>query len=176
MIIDLSFFLFYNYIGGNMKKIIVFLIIILLTGCDSNDNIRFMREYEKDNETLYKVDVPEDNYIKYINEEKLTKLLDGGTGIVYVGNEMDDDCRKIVNILFDAVSSTGADVIYYYRTMELDFISKYVDNPQVPIVLFIYDGELTYVMGKLSDKELYESYLDGIHVVLNDICNEECND
>ena len=168
-----------------MKKVwILILSFLLLTGCDNKDNIRFKNEYEKLNDTLFSISVDSDNYIKYVSFSEVEKLLDGGTGLIYIGNEYDNECRQMVNILISAVSSTNLDTIYYYKTLELDNILEYIDDPQVPIVLFLYEGELSYIKGignneNLTDSEkdtLYEEYLDGIHKVLNDVCDDECND
>ncbi len=186
MMIDLSFFLFYNYIGDKMKKVIMFILLsLLVTGCTSNDNLKFKKEYEKLNDSLYNITISEDNYIKYIDINEVLNIIKKGTGVIYIGNEHDNECRQMVNILFDAADSTDLKTINYYKATELTELNEYVDNPQVPLVLFVYEGEIkSYKQGIGNNEnltpdekdELFNIYLDGIHEVLNDICEEECND
>lgn len=177
--IDLSFFLFYNYIGGTMKKIIVaILLIILITGCNTNkDNIKFKEEYESLNDTLTNITIKEDNYMKYIDKDEVIKTINKGTGVIYIGSASNNECREMINILIEAADSTDIKTIYYYNDEDTSFLSNYVENTSIPLVLFVYEGKITsYKQGISNKEELLDVYLDGIHEVLNDICNEECND
>ena len=178
--IDLSFFLFYNYIGGTMKKIFLTLIVfLLLTGCtNTKDNLKFKEEYEKDNDTLLNITIPEDNYIKYITKEEATNIVNKGTGVIYIGSESNNECRQIINTLINAADSTDLKTINYLKEEDLSFLSEYVENTNIPLVLFVYEGKVkSYKYGTgNSEEELLELYLDGIHEVLNDICDDDCND
>lgn len=169
-----------------MKKIIILLIVCLLTGCSNdNDNIRFKEEYEKLNDTLYNIEVEEDNYIKYLSKEKIIDLIENGTGVIYIGNEQDNECRQMVPVLIEAANSTNLEEIYYLKETQLDEFAKYIETPQVPLVLFVYEGEIVdYKQGignnenltTIEREELFNTYVSGIHKVLNDMCDEECSD
>lgn len=181
-----SFFFFYNKIGDKMKKIIIVLTIFILTACsNSNDYLKFKTEYEKLNNSLHKIEISEDNYMKYSSIEEIIKIIEEGTGVIYIGNEHDNECRQMVPILISAADSTNIEEINYLRTIELDEFSKYIDSPQVPLVLFVYEGKIVnYKQGignnenltQIESEELFNTYVDGIHKVLNDMCNEECDD
>ena len=162
-----------------MKKIFLILFLFfLLTGCENqNDNKRFKEEYEKLNDSLISVTIPLDNYVKYINKDKIINIINKGTGLIFIGNESSNECRQMINILIDAVDSTDLNTIYYYNEEDLSFLSDYVDKTDIPLVLFVYEGNIkSYKQGLGKEEELLDSYLNGIHDVLNDICDDECND
>lgn len=169
-----------------MRKIIIILIVLILTGCTSvSDGLRFKQEYEKYNDTLHKVSIDEDNYIIYASTNKIIEIINSGTGVIFIGNEQDNECRQMISTLIEAANSTNLEKIYYLRETQLDAFTKYVDKPQVPLVLFVYEGEIvSYKQGignneNLTPEEredLFNIYVSGIHKVLNDMCDEECND
>ena len=175
--IDLSFFLFYNYIGGTMKKIMLIFILILLTGCmNESDNIKFKKEYENNKSEII-LTIPEDNYMKYTSKEKVLEIIKTGTGVIYIGNANNTECRQIVKTLINAADSTDLETIYYYNEEDIDFLKDYFGNTIIPTVIFVYEGEIkSFKQGFESEEELYDTYLDGIHDVLNDICDDDCND
>ena len=175
--IDLSFFLFYNYIGGTMKKILLIFILILLTGCmNESDNIRFKKEYENSNEEIA-LTIPEDNYMQYASKEKILDIIKNGTGVIYIGNAKNTECRQIVNTLINAADSTDLKTIYYYNEEDKAFLEEYFGNTTIPTVIFVYEGEIkSFKQGLDTEEILFDAYLDGIHDVLNDICDDDCDD
>lgn len=119
------------------KKIITIGIIILVLSimglyCYKRDNIRFKMSYEFINQVeltngkKIKVSIPYDNRIKYINEEELLKLLNNGTGVLYMGYNTCPWCRNAVPILIDSVLENEIDTIYYVdiHSANLKKISK----------------------------------------------------
>ena len=162
-----------------VKKIFLILFtFFLLTGCDNQkDNKRFKEEYEKLNGSLIDVTIPLDNYIKYIEKDDVLNIINKGTGLIFICNETSNECREMVNTLISAVDSTDLNRINYYKGDDLSFLSSYVDNANIPLVLFVYEGNIkSYKQGTGEERELLDIYLDGIHDVLNDICDDECDD
>ena len=59
-----------------------------------------------------------------------------------------------------------------------------IENKNIPLVLFVLEGKIeAYHVGTIEDKvelsedetiDLYNSYLDCIHKVLQDACDESC--
>ena len=109
-----------------MKKILYSLLIVmslfLIAGCGKEtDAEKFKKEYEELNdqtigESNYKypsVDISKDNAIKYASYDELLELLNGGTGIIYLGYETCPWCRNAVPVLLEAASEVGIEDIYY---------------------------------------------------------------
>lgn len=155
-----------------MKKkvfIILTIFLILLGICCfclyQNDEICFKLSYEYINMLEYnngkkiKVSIPNDNRIKYLNEEEVLSYLKEKTGIFYFGYNSCPWCRNIVPVLIDTVKKNNIDTIYYIDTHKLDLsnIKKELfeilgDNLRldedgekvlaVPDVYFIKDGNI----------------------------------
>lgn len=95
-----------------MKKIIViFLIIVsivmvymIFIGEKENDNILFNKEYSN---------VPIDNIYVYRTGEEIIKILNHGTGIVYLGFPECPWCREYVFYVNEVAKANGIDKIYY---------------------------------------------------------------
>lgn len=87
---------------------------------EESDSLKFKKEYEEYNDkenasgkTYPKVEVEDDNPIKYSNADEIVKLVNNGTGIIYLGYPTCPWCRNAVPILLQAAKDTGIDKIYY---------------------------------------------------------------
>lgn len=168
------------------KFLLLIICLILLTGCDNEtDNMKFKNEYERDNETLFKLEISDNNIIKYTTKEEVTNIINNGSGVIYIGSELDNECRQAISILLEAASYTDLDKIYYLNETNIDFLKLDEEEINVPIILFIYEGNIKqYNMGignnetlnEIEIDDLFMKYSDGIHKVLNDICDEVCDD
>ena len=165
----------------NYKKILLIVIVILLTACtkELTDSTKFKQEYEKYNKEKIELTIPKENIIEYKTKEEINKIIEKDTGVIFIGSPKDNKSRTSIKLLLEASDSTDLQKIYYIdniKGIKLDNI----DN-KTPIVLFILDGKvLSYVTNEkeeLTEDEkidLYNNYLEGIHQVLQDTCDEEC--
>ena len=169
-----------------MKKILLILLLFLCVGCEKNKDVnQFKKEYESYNSSYLKLNISDKNVFQYRSVSDVNQLISEGTCVIYIGSPQDNLSRKVVEILLDASSNTDLKTIYYLDTFEgvhLDMVS----DKNIPIVLFVVAGKVEkYMVGTidgkvdLSDDEvitLYNQYLEGIHLVLQDSCNEECQE
>lgn len=173
----------------NIKKTLLIVISIFLliglTGCSKttikSDAKKFKTEYENYNNSKVELEIDEDNIIKYASSNEIKKIIKEGTGVVFIGSPKDDKSRIAIKTLLDAADSTDLKTIYYIDSLEDIKDEINVKDTQIPIVLNILKGSITsYVINdkdKLTEDdelELYNKYLDGIHEVLEDTCDEEC--
>jgi len=79
------------------------------------DEKKFKNEYESLNgaEKNRKIDIMEDNNVKYISMDEAAKMLDSGSGVIYFGFAGCPWCRNAVPVLLNAAKSTELDTIYY---------------------------------------------------------------
>ena len=102
-----------------MKKKILLLIpimfIFLLVGCNKDekekelDSQKFAKEYTK---------VTDDNYFVYRDSEEIIKILEHGTGAVYIGFPECPWCQAYVPMLNTVADIEGLEKIYYYNILE----------------------------------------------------------
>ena len=141
-----------------MKKknllIIPILLILLLTGCKETktDAERFAEEYKT---------MTEYNYYVYKDIDEIIKILEHGTGAVYLGFPDCPWCGAYVPMLNEVADIGGLEKIYYYNILEdrknntkdyqkivsiLDEYLKYDDEGNkrifVPAVIFVSKGEI----------------------------------
>ena len=141
-----------------MKKKILLVIPILLTfilvGCkkEETDAQKFAKEY---------TNLTEYNYFVYRESDEIVKILENGTGVVYLGFPECKWCQAYVPILNEVADIEGLEKIYYYDILEArknntDDYQKMVeilsDNLQyddegnkriyVPAVIFVSKGEI----------------------------------
>lgn len=123
-----------------MKKIIYIFIVVFLvfvsTGCfekKNTDALKFKEEYESLNgeknqqgKIYPKVDISKDNPIKYSSIEKIVKIIEKGTGVIYFGFPKCPWCRSAVPALLNAAVESGIDTIYYLNVTDVRD-SKVVD-------------------------------------------------
>jgi len=97
------------------KKLLLIIPIIfafLLVGCDKEeketDSQKFAKEYTQ---------VTEDNYFVYRNSEEIIKILEHGTGVVYIGFPECPWCQAYVPMLNEVADIEGLEKIYYYNIL-----------------------------------------------------------
>lgn len=229
-----------------MKKLFKFLLVLvcvfMISACGEkgkvvSDGIRFKEEYEALNgstnsngKEYIKLDISEDNIVKYSNLDEVIEILQEGTGVIYLGYPECPWCRNAISVLLSAADSTSLEDIYYVNMYDVrdkkeldednnivttveaqdgyyelldelsDILDDYILNDKqgnsyntgekriyVPTVLFVRDGELVdyhvdtvesqkdpYVaLNEDQTLELYDIYLDGIHDVLDDQCDDD---
>lgn len=163
------------------KKICLVLLLVFLTACNNKtDAVRFKQEYEKFNKDKIELNISEKNIVKYKTKEEINKIIEKDSGVIFIGSPEDNKSRISIKLLLDASDSTDLKKIYYINNLK-DIKLSSIDNPQMPIVLFVLEGSIKdYSINekeKLTEDEeidLYNKYLVGIHDVLQDTCDEEC--
>lgn len=169
-----------------LKKIITLLtLLILVTGCgNQTDATKFKKEYEQYNDEKIKLEISEDNIIKYATSDEINEIVAKKTGVIFIGNPKDNLSRSAVNILLSAAENTDIKEIYYIDNYENLKEIKKIDEIKTPIVIFVLEGTIVrYHIGTINneteltednEKVLYDIYSTGIHEVLQDSCTEEC--
>ena len=128
------------------------ILFFILKNNNVKDNVRFAKEYGS---------VSEENVFVYKNIDEIIRIMEHGTGVVYLGFPECPWCRAYVKYLNEVALDVGLDEIYYYniledRTNNTDNYKKIVsilgDNLQydkegnyrifVPNVSFHIDGEV----------------------------------
>lgn len=168
----------------NKKILIITLIFVLLIGCTKKEQtnaLKFKEEYEKYNNTKIKLEISEDNIIKYATKKEINEIIKTKSGVIFIGSPQDDLSRVAIKYLLDASESTDLEKIYY--TKDASDIEE-IEDTKIPIVIYVLDGKIVSTHnGTIKDKtklsedeeiELYNIYMDGIHKVLQDACDEEC--
>ena len=98
-----------------MKKklllIIPIMFAILLTGCTEKetDAKKFAKEYTS---------VDEYNYFVYRDSKEIIKILENGTGVVYLGFPECPWCQAYVPMLNEVADIEGLEKIYYFNVLE----------------------------------------------------------
>ena len=141
-----------------IKKILLIASLILVTtlyGCkkeEISDAQKFAKEYTK---------VSEYNYFVYRSGEEIIKILEHGTGVVYLGFPECPWCQAYVPMLDEVADIEGVEKIYYFNVLEdrknntetyqkmvkiLEEYLQYDDEGNkriyVPAAIFILDGEI----------------------------------
>lgn len=139
------------------KKIlltITLVLTLLLTSCKENisDSKKFIKEYP---------DVAEYNVFVYRDADEIIKILEHGTGVVYLGFPECPWCQAYVPMLNEVADIEGLDKIYYYNILNarkdntedyqkmVKILSEHLgyDNEGnkrifVPAVIAVSDGEI----------------------------------
>ena len=156
-----------------MKKVIIILgcILILLIGGFSitklldNDNyqptkdeIKFKTEYESMNNKKWefegykgnylKINIPDNNLVKYATDKNILDLVTNGTHVIYFGNAGCNWCRSAVSVLIDAAKSEELEEIYYYDFFTLRDAYEEGSNKEL---VSLYES-LMNEMGEFIDK------------------------
>ena len=143
-----------------MKKKLLFIIpiifAILITGCTKKeietDGEKFAKEYKT---------VDENNYYVYRDIDEIIKILENGTGVVYLGFPECPWCQAYVPMLNEVADIEGLEKIYYYNILEdrknnteeyeeiVDILEDYLQYDEegnkriyVPAVIFVSKGEI----------------------------------
>lgn len=141
-----------------MKRKVVLVIILLLTltltACKENisDSQKFAEEY---------TEVPEYNVFVYKGAEEIIKILEHGTGIVYLGFPECQWCQAYIPILSEVADIEGIDKIYYFNIINerkentqnyqkmVSILSDYLQYDDegnkriyVPAIIAVIDGQI----------------------------------
>lgn len=141
------------------KMLIITLIlsVLLLTSCKGKETIsdskKFASEYTQ---------VQEYNVFTYRSEDEIIKILEHGTGIVYLGFPECPWCQAYVPILNEVADIEGLDKVYYYNILKdrqdntevyQKLVSILSDNLRydeegnkriyVPAVISVVEGKIT---------------------------------
>ena len=163
------------------------------------DAIKFKNEYEglngkvafksKDAEFKYpEVKISKDNAIKYSNASEVEKVMDEGTGVIYLGYAKCPWCRSAVPALLQAAEDAGIENVYYidmenerdeYAVEDGELVLKDVGTNDYQKLLKVFDKYLDkYVIEKdgkkykVGEKRIYvpmtvfvrEGEVVGIHI------------
>ena len=170
-----------------MKKIIFLCLCFLLVGCSfgkKDNRSDFQIEFEKYNDQYLKLDLSDDKVFYMATSEEVNDVLSNGSGVILIGKAQDNLTRRVVKVLKDTALNTGLDNVYYLSSFDQVNIDEDIPTDGMPIVIFVVDGKVvTYHIGTIDDKvdlsedeeiSLYNIYVDGVHKVLKDACDEEC--
>lgn len=134
--------------------IIPILLIFILVGCqkEETDAEKFAKEY---------TNVTEYNYFVYRDSSEIIKILENGTGVVFLGFPECKWCQAYVPILNEVADIEGLEKIYYYNILEarknntsdyqkmVEILSDYLQYDDegnkriyVPTVIFVSKGEI----------------------------------
>lgn len=153
----------------NKKMVIISLlsVVVFIAGCFSvyklannkkeedskiSDALKFKKEYQK---------VDDDNLFVYRNMEEIIKILENGTGIVYLGFPECPWCQAYVPYLNEVAKENGMQKIYYYNILNdrkeetdnykkvLELLLDYVEYDEegnkriyAPTVIFVSNGKI----------------------------------
>lgn len=101
-------FIIYAGIGIIVLGLIIFLIIHNVKN-NIPDNEKFANEY---------TEVGKNNVFVYRNTDEIIKILEGGTGIVYLGFPECPWCQAYVPMLNEVAKEEGVEKIYYFNIRE----------------------------------------------------------
>ena len=143
--------------------ILIGAVVILLVrdnGNETNNNVEntptdaeeFASEYTK---------MPDDNVFVYASVDEIIDILDGGSGVVYLGFPECGWCQAYVPYLNETAENSGLTQIYYYNIREdrsnntenyqriVELLDGYLQNDEdgnpriyVPAVIFVNNGEI----------------------------------
>ncbi len=82
---------------------------LIYKGCAKKDNVRFSEEYKT---------VGEDNVFTYRTIDEIIKIMEKGTGVVYLGFPECPWCNAYVKYLNDVAKAEGIEKIYYYNILD----------------------------------------------------------
>ena len=99
----------YLLIGVLLIVIIGIILFFVFNNRKVEDNVRFASEYSS---------VTEDNVFVYKNIDEIIKIMEHGTGVVYLGFPECPWCQAYVKYLNEVALDVGIDEIYYYNVLE----------------------------------------------------------
>ncbi len=167
------------------KKLGIIILCLFCCACTKQEPTnKFKEEYEKYNDEYIKLELEDAKLIQYSTTSEINNIIKNKTGVIYIGSPKDNLSRKVIDILLEVADNTGLEKIYYVDSLDgIEGIDD-IENKKIPLVLFILEGKIVnYHIGTIDDKidltddeiiELYNSYSEGIHQVLQDACDESC--
>ena len=108
-----------------IKLFVIIIGVLLISACGTkesktNDAKKFKEEYESLNggvsssgKDYLEVEIDEDNKVKYSSIKDIIKVLESGTGVIYLGYPECPWCRNVVPVLMRASNNTGIENVYY---------------------------------------------------------------
>lgn len=102
----------YTLIGGILLIVVVGIILFFTLNkkeVGETDRVKFAKEY---------TEVGEDNVFVYRTAEEVIKLLEHGTGVLYLGFPECPWCQTYSKYLNEVAKEVGVDKIYYYNILE----------------------------------------------------------
>lgn len=139
---------------NKLLLIIPLIVMLILVGCTQKetDAEKFAKEYTS---------VSEYNYYVYRDGEEIIKILEHGTGVVYLGFPECPWCQAYVPILNEIADVEGLEKIYYFNILEdrknntevyqkiVKILNNYLQYDEegnkkiyVPAVIFVSKGEV----------------------------------
>lgn len=103
-----SKYIVYGIIGVVLLALIIFIIVYNAKN-NIPDNEKFANEY---------TEVGQNNVFVYRNADEIIKILEGGTGLVYLGFPECPWCQAYVPMLNEAAKEEGVEKIYYFNIRE----------------------------------------------------------
>ena len=152
----------------NVIKMILFVIMIYLFAClgtreykiDVADNIRFANEYK---------DISKNNLYVYVNENKVFDILNGKTGIIFMGFSSNIWSHYYADYLNEVAINNQVQEIYYYdfyrdRNLNNSTYNNIVNklkeyltfddsgntNLSAPTIVIVKNGEILYFDNEIS--------------------------
>lgn len=124
-----------------MKKLLVIIIVILFTGCQSNDAMKFKTEYEKINnkavegsdKTYLEMTIDKSNPFIYASYDEIVDIIKKDTAVIYFGFPECPWCRNAIPVLIDAAKELGIDKIYYYNALSIRDKKSLDDNGKIVV-------------------------------------------
>ena len=155
-----------------MKKSYLIVILIILfaiigtvfiyRGCEKSDSIRFKEEYSK---------VSDNNPFTYRNLDEIVRIMEKGTGVVYLGFPECPWCQAYVKYLDDVAKEVGIEKIYYYNILDdrknntegyqkiVEILKDYLQNDPEGNARIYVPNVSFHVNGKVIGND-YETSLD----------------
>ena len=82
---------------------------LIYRGCTKADNVKFAEEYKN---------VDNNNVFVYRGLDEIVRIMEKGTGVVYLGFPECKWCQAYVKYLNEVAKEEGIDKIYYYNILE----------------------------------------------------------
>ena len=108
-----------------IKLFVIIIGVLLISACGTKESKtnyakKFKEEYESLNggvsssgKDYLEVEIDEDNKVKYSSIKDIIKVLESGTGVIYLGYPECPWCRNVVPVLMRASNNTGIENVYY---------------------------------------------------------------
>lgn len=140
---------------------------------EKTDAINFKEEYESLNNTNSKfnkkfktLSIDKENPIEYIDYDKLFKILDSGTGIIYLGYPSCQECRVAIDVLLDVAKENNIETIYYMN-IENERDSYTIENNKLVLEKDDKGNEINGTENYFKLVKLLDKYLSDYVVQFN---------
>ena len=169
-------FLYYSLIA--ILILVVILGVFFVKSSSKSDAIKFKEEYEKYNNGNLKLTISKNNPFVYRTEDKIVKILNNNTGMIYLGNAKNDDYRNVLKTIMPLADSNEVKKIFY---LDIDKINdkklKEYKNNKI-CVIFVISGEVitTYTTDDFKDNNKKKEINYYMQQTFNDYCDETCDD